>query len=621
MGFLVWAGLSLLAFGAGFALVERFGAHLAGAERVAGAALLGLALVLGPMQAVGYAGLFTPLAIALAVALCSGVALVVSQRRPGELTGAAADLLVEAVELVWHPVALPVFAATSALVAGLGLLVHLLPSWGWDAVWYHDAISAYAFQEQTLGWVDCHIPFVNSYPKHIELLAAWNVLFLPDDRWIDAVQLPLLLLGVLSLGALCRRAGLDAPLALAVGCGWAWMPAVFLNAPSNYVDVAAAGLWIATTLFAVRSDATPFTRLLAAVGMGLCAGSKVSGLMYALMVVPFLLATAWRDARGRGGLQRVALEGLLLASTVLALGGATYVRNVVRFGNPFWPAQVPIPLGGGRTFPGTWPLTNFNVPPFGGGDDLSALWRSFNEMSPFWFVDVRLGGFGWVWLQVLLPACAVALLLALGRAAMKRPTPMVMAALSLGLTALATPAKWWPRYTLGFPAAGLLAFALVVAHLPRHVLRAVAVAALALALGVQAWPARSGFKVTMEELREVWRADGPARAAHTVDKWQGLVHPIRDSAIRPGEAAAYDDASSFIYGLWRSDWQSRVVRLPFEPGNAEGWLKRLDAERVRVAVVADGSPANGLLTERGWQPLGHQPNDSASVFLRRGGMP
>lgn len=627
MGFLLWAFLTALALAAGTSLAVRLGAGLRVGEQLVASCIAATALVILVIDAVGYASVLYPATVAAGVVLASGLVLGLTRPSRAQWAALGRRLRAAARDAVWSPVSGALTLVALALVLLLAAYVYLLPSWGWDAMWYHDPLSAYAYQEHTLGWVDTWIPFVNSYPKNVELLALWNVLFAPDDRLLDGAQLPLVLVGVVALATTCRRAGASPPVAWGLGLCWLLMPAVYLNVPSNYVDAGAASLWLAAVLFLARLDATWSHRLFGALALGLYAGAKVSGLLHALMLAPIIalaLGLAWRRTRkGRALLAQSALAALLIA----LLGAESYVRDLWRFGNPFWPAQVPIPLLG-RDLPGTWRLRDLNTPPFGGPDDWSALWRSWNEAHPTWLVDVRLGGFGALWVDLLLPAAAVALLFGLLRLAGRRFTPGVLALAVLLVTALATPARWWPRYTLGLPAAGLLGAAVLVAMLPRAWLQQLALLGIGGWACLQAWPARVGLlapreKEHPERVFEVLAAAAKlpveARAAIKLDTWQHEVNRIRDAVIHPGEAAAYDGSTSFVYQLWRSDWHSRVLFRPLaRDADAAAWLQRLQQEKVVWGSFERGSLAERTLRGAGWREIQLCQSEGCGVWVRPG---
>ena len=593
-----------------------------------GSCATAVAIVLAALEGLGYAGVLYPWTVAIAVVAMSGGLIGWTRPSRALMKATLGRLRAAARAALWGGGGALASALAIALTLLLATYVVLLPSWGWDAMWYHDAISAYAYQEHSLGWVATWIPFVNSYPKGLELLSLWNVLFAPDDRLLDGAQLPLVLMGSAALASMCRNAGAKPALAWGLGLIWLLIPAIWLNTPTNYNDAGSAGLWLAAVLFLGRLDAQPAHRLFGALALGAYAGSKVSGLLHTVMIAPLVLLAVgleWRKTRATKSL--LAQTGAAMAAIFL-LGGATYVRDLVRFGNPFWPAEVKVPLLGNNVFPFDphWRITDFTTPPFGGPDDLNAMWRSFNEPHPVWLADVRLGGFGTIWLDVLLPAAAVALVYAGVQLVRKQRTPGAIAMAVFLLTAVATPARWWPRYTLGFPAAGLLACAILVQLLPRAWLQQIVLVGLCGWAAWQAWPARQGLLAPREPAGRVFdvleaaaKLTPEQRATIKLDNWQQPGVALRDQIVQPGEASAYDISTSFVYQLWRSDWQNRVLYLPLDDGmDAQAWLQKLDEEKVRWASFARGSRAERTLRDAGWRPLWPCGSEGCGVWVRPG---
>jgi hypothetical protein len=625
MGFLLWACLTALAFAAGWALAIRFAEKLRIGEMLVGACIGAVAIVLAVTQAVGYASILYPWTVALGVLFASGGIIAWARPTRASVARTVQRFRSAARASLNGPGTLAVSLVALAVVVFLAAYVYLMPSWAWDAMWYHDAISAYAYQEHSLLWVPSWIPFVNSYPKGVELLSLWNALFAPDDRLLDAAQLPLVLMGAVAIASMCRNAGAKPALAWGLGLVWLLMPAVFLNTPTNYNDAGAASLWLAAVLFLARMDSNGAHRLFGALALGAYAGAKVSGLLHTLMILPVVLLALGLEWRRTRRLVPLAIQTGAAALAIFALGGASYLRDLVKFGNPFWPAQVPIPLTH-QVLPGTWRYSDFNTPPFGGPDDFHAMLRSFATFAPGWQPDVRLGGFGSLWLFVLLPLALGVLVFAVVQWRRKRPVSGAVAVALLLVTACATPARWWPRYTLGFPAAGLLAAAMVIKYLPRAWMQQSALFAVGIWAAIQGWPARTGFFAPRDHEERPWsrlieaaRLEPAQRSRMKFDNWQQPGIALRDRVVQPGEASAYDVSTSFVYQLWRSDWKNRVLYLPLEDGmDPAAWLALLDREKVRWASFGRNSRAAQALQHAGWTPLWACGAEGCGVWLRPG---
>ena len=391
---------------------------------------------------------------------------------------------------------------------------------------------------------------------------------------------------------------------------WLLLPAVFLNVPSNYIDVTCASLWLSAVLFLARSDATDAHRFFGALALGLYAGSKVTGALHAVLLIPLVVLILWQQIGF--ATWRWIPRALGMGAVITALGGATYIRNVAKFGNPFWPVRTRL---AGRDLPGTVDVTPLITPPWGGPDDLASVWRSFFEPNPPYMVDVRVGGFGSLLPWVLLPCLVLALGIGAKRGLAKQTTPGLLAIAVLVLTALAQPAAWWGRYTLALPAAGLLAMAVVLSRVRRTWIPQAALVALAVWAVVQAWPARVGFYGPLELLEKSARMTPAERASQSFFVWHNPSMSHREAFLEPGEAAIYDDSISLLYPLWRFDWQNRVLYRPFT-GSFTGWIGQLEADRARWAAVRRNGPAEAALRSAGWTPLGPCQKDDCAMWSR-----
>jgi len=201
------------------------------------------------------------------------------------------------------------------------------PPLSWDSLMYHLMLAATWLQRHDLAPVFGAYP-MNYYgytpangavwlwwwmaPAHGEIYA--NLAFLP--QWA--------LLG-LAVGAVARRLGAHRSWPLAALLT-AMTPVVVRFAATQYVDVFTAACLLAACCFGLSWLRRPRwgDAVLVAVGLGLAAGAKVLGLVYAGALAAALLPLAvgsWR----RRSLQAAA--ALVLAA---ALGGFFYLRNAAR---------------------------------------------------------------------------------------------------------------------------------------------------------------------------------------------------------------------------------------------------------------------------------------------------
>ena len=308
------------------------------------------------------------------------------------------------------PLALGTLAVSLALVTAVGL-----PIWQWDSLGYHLPFVAYALQAGSLSGVPWALPYIGSYPHGVELWDLGARALLSDDRFLDAAQLPLCLCGAVAIAGLSRLAKASASAAVAAGALWLCLPAVFLQLPSVYVDVASAAFFL-LAMFWIASAVSAQAAVLAGLALGLFLNSKPSSPAAVLLLGLAFAVRAWRSDRSslrRSALRRSSLRRstlrpsvltLLAAALVLALGAESYVTNAVAHGNPLWPVRFdlgPVHLNCQDSLANL--LASGAAAPHLLGSLPSRLLRSWTALEPLPAFDMRIGGFGPLFLLFALP--------------------------------------------------------------------------------------------------------------------------------------------------------------------------------------------------------------------------
>ena len=475
--------------------------------------------------------------------------------------------------------------APLAIVAGVTVLVaalaaYWLPVWQWDSLGYHLPYVNFVLQGGGFAGVPRDVPYLSTYPHDVELaVIAWRSL-LPNDALVDAVQIPFGLLGAGAVACLARELGARTEHAVGAGLFWLTLPAVFLQLPTNYIDVAAASLLLAAAAFAMAPLSTR-NLLGAGVALGLFLGSKPNAPVGTTLTLAALAWRVWRSDR-RSSLLRPFAGAI---GVIVVLGAGSYLANIMRHGNPIWPVKLRL---GPLVLPGTYDMQELLdsgalVPRLHG----FVLWRvvrSWVSLDAPPMFDMHYGGLGLAFL--------VALPLALRTAIRRREGILVL----LALATLASPDPAVPRYILAFPG---LVLALGAASLPSDVrLRRLgyAVATLATALLLhRAYPALAGegppladyARMNPIERERAVGADGPPR-------------DFRDALARlgPGEGTAFDASFHLPYLAWPDDLSHASTRIPDDVDRA-GAERLLDDKTVRLFIVDPRSPVAATARSRG----------------------
>jgi hypothetical protein len=592
-------GLLPLAIPCALFIAARLGALVfpdgRGADRVLGGALLAATLAIATVRILGAFHWLTGPALLGSWISCALVLVIVSRapRRVvplGQLaTRATGPLLGAAV------VALG--AATFAAV--------WLPVWQWDALGYHLPYVNFALIARSLDGVPDDMPYVSTYPHNIEILMIALRSMLPDDRLVDLAQIPCAVLGALAIAGIARRLGATRAASLAAGAAWIVAPAVFLQMPTDYVDVASAAFLLSAIYFVLSVSNANGTApvadrralVLAGLALGFYLGTKPNAPLSAAIVAALLL---WVGLRvGERGAVAVAL-------LLVALGGETFVSNAIRYGNPVWPVQVqigPLLLRGTSTMQHL--LDSGAAAPRLHGSLPSRIIRSWTTLSAPPVFDMRIGGFG-----VLVLAAAPAALMTL----LRRRDGVTWGALAATVVA---PDPSVARYVLAFPALLLALAAPRAGALPKRWRPWIGALAGLLALQqiAYAWPGLTGEGPPLSAYVHM-TDDERARAVGA----NGLPTPFIElrKRIGPGETFAFDQSLDLPYLAWDSDLRYRAVWIPgnLQASQVEDFL---DGARARVVAVDEDSPTGQWLMQKPERFLKLFQCKSApcSVFARR----
>lgn len=596
------AALALLLIAGWFAAGQALPLATSWLEKVLAALLMALAYATVAAMGLAEAGVFGRGSILAALALGAFVAWLLHKRHPpAELSKAWS----------WRPASLgPLLVAALALFIAFAA-AWTLPVWQWDSLGYHLPFVNFVLQRGARADVPALIPYLSTYPHNIEYLFLILRALLPNDDLIDIGQVPLGVVGALATAGIADRLGAKREHAVAAGALWLTLPAVFLQLPTNYVDVgSAAYLLLACFWLLTPSSRTDALRayLLAALALGLYLGSKPSAPLPTIVVVAALMPRLWKSGR--------ALATAAGAALVLVLGAEAYLRNVLATGNPVWPIAVnfgPLHLPGGSSVEKLLAAGAAAARPQGGF--FARILESWTTLGGPYAFDMRLGGFGPVVLLFALPLAVV------GLKSVARVVGWKVCLLwgTAVVASLAHPEPSTARFVLAWPAL-LLAMAVAALRLWRPATGVVALTVGSLFAGWSLWHAypslMPGDDFSLSQLgaqsREALRnrvgADGPPK------KWHAFT-----GGLGASDVIAYDESFTLPGLLWNRNLSNKVLALPWGL-DAASLNNLLEAKRVNYLVAGRDLPAGQLMRQRaaGATPLFACGSDPCHVFRLAG---
>lgn len=551
--------------------------HGSRTDRLAASAVLAMGLVHVNVGLLGTLGVLTANALLLLLGLEAVLLVGATFRLAGD--GWRHDW-----SGLWPALTLVLVVSAVAVTAA-----RLLPVWQWDSLGYHLPFVNFVIQSHGFAEVPPDVRYISTYPHDIELGMIALRLMLPDDRLVDLAQLPYGLAGAALTAAIARRLGASVRNASLAGALWLTLPCVFLQLPTNYVDVGTAAALLGALYFLVLEQQVRLpSLLLGAVSLGLFLGGKPSAPLAATAIALFVIV---RGVRSR---QLLPLAAFLLVT--LVFGAEMYLVMLARHGNPVWPVALNL---GPVTLPGELAVDQLLAAgaalPSAPGTKLERLLVSWLAVGTPPAFDMKLGGLGLPFLLAL-PVAIVGLV--------RRRSPLLVFAL---LVAGLSPDPSLGRYVLSL---GALVLALALSELSAlRFSRLTTAAALAIASVslVWSWPGLTGDGPS---LATYWSLTDDQRRVAVGPHGRPTDYPPLWDVVDRGESIAFDEDFEFPGLLWSPELHYPVHAVPSATVDFDEWL---DERRVRVLAV--GPRHRAQLGSR-WRRAFDCRSADCSVFVR-----
>lgn len=577
------------------------------AESALHACLTALAIVLVPIQALGWTGTLTRDALAISVVTLSTlcIAAVLSQRPRGQrgFTRNLTEFLrlpLDAIFEAWRARSSVVWLLpiTLALLMWTFWLAWLAPSGAWDGLWYHEPMVGFAIQNRGFELVDLpiHLEWVNGYPRTSEHLMLWASIW-SDRRLIDGVPSVMALLALLAFVCMARSHGNWPVGAVGFGCVLVTIPGVILQMRSTYIDVTVLAGYLAALHYVTRPDFRARDVWSLALALGFLGGTKATGLAYVMLLGSVCIFRIFALTIRVRRLQPivVSLVGIALVALLVL---PSYARNYALHENPIWPLRYESRVFG--TFEGPHDISNMQLP----FDQV--LHEMFGVPTPGQdYHDTRRHAFGYSLTFVGLPL----LLLALGamvartvRAVARRNSHglasegRLLTSLGLGAFPLATsPAYYWARYSLPTPAVALVAIHAWLSHPRRRPFADGAIFAMGALNLITLYWAAPGWDVPLETALELASQSREERVHAQVSHnlLPAQTSRLREERIGEGDLVVFDDEITFIGNLWNEEMNNRLQFVPF--ASRPEYLERLRELSPEWVVVRRGSAEEAAL--------------------------
>lgn len=458
-----------------------------------------------------------PVAIGAVTAAVAEVGWMSARRRaPARRSVAAVRSSVRCCARWWrHPVVMVLIALVAAQYVWRGLCGTFMAKVDYDSLAYHllgpdDWLLAGRITHSAQNL------FSDTYPDDQGLLSVWSGLYTGTMRYAWVSHTPFILAGTFATIALARHFGASRRWSLVAALLWLATPVTYLEVATSMVDVATAATALAalslalSALTVAQSEGTGFAQLprhflVAGAAAGLAVGVKSSNLLTAAFVVAICVhayfslsqpafdemdASVWRSETRRA--RRRSLATLLVP--IAALGGYWYVRTAVAYGSPFYPVTV-LGLPGRGTMDAV--LGNdammpaiLHTVPFGIFGRAFVSWATDLARGTYrqYGYSPGVGGFGLLWLTLILPAMIAGVVLVVRRRGHLATQAVIVSGYFLAWIYF-SPASWHLRQHIILPSLGMTFAALALTRLARHrrALAALVLPAAVAAVAVTMW--------------------------------------------------------------------------------------------------------------------------------------
>jgi len=495
-------------------------------------------------------------------------------------------------------------------------IAYLFPSYTWDALWYHLPMVGYIMQDGAIRDIanDSFInQWINMFPKNIELLFLWNIIFLESDIIVDLTQLAFTIVGIVSVYSMAMKLGIQRNYALYASLLFFFTPIAILQSTTNYVDVAIAVLFIISVNFIIGHRREPtyenrteasckeqrvYSLCLAGLATGILMGSKSSGPLFAGILsaliiiqelmeqraVSFNAATMNKYSVLTKSLKMYILSFLL---PVVLLGGYWYMKNWIVNNNPVYPMQ--ISLFGTTIFKGLY--KGIVEPPPEIMNRLSYITRPLYvwlENIQYYLYDSRLGGLGPIWFIIFLPTILFSVLYS---AVKKKYDFLVLSAIFIG-TFLLYPRNWTPRYVIFIVGFGALSFGFAVNTFGD---RKNVIKTLALLLAVYTFLVTNSPCITPYQIEKFMQLPPAERTLARHAPFNIDLHVRQEygywiwisNHVSKRDTIAYTFEPLFFSPLWNSSFSSRIAYLKEKSYN--DWVEGLRKNNATYVLIRTNS--------------------------------
>lgn len=208
------------------------------------------------------------------------------------------------------------------------------PPFGWDSLNYHFTFAVEWLKHGNLNnpITVFDDPSPTYYPINGSLYYLWLMLPLKNVFLADLGQIPFFILAVTCVYSIARKINLSREYSCFAAMLYLLIPNFFKHMQLAYVDAMVAALFLCAVnaLFLLSKEFSLKNAILFSVSTGLFLGTKTIALPYSILLfIPFIYFSS-------RSLKKIYIPVISLL-IIVALGGFSYIRNLIETGNPLYP--------------------------------------------------------------------------------------------------------------------------------------------------------------------------------------------------------------------------------------------------------------------------------------------
>jgi len=318
-----------------------------------------------------------------------------------------------------------------------------------------------------------------AYPKNMEMLNLWTLLFDPSGKILRTPQLFIALLGSLAVYGILRKLKEKRVYSALGSLCFFISPFILCQTTTTYLDGSLISVFMMALYFLLEYlDSKKTSDLIfMSILIGLMVGMKSSGIAYGAITIIFLLVYLLFIEKEK--IKDLTKPFIIIGSLTILFGGSFYIWNFIRFENPLFPfkmlffdgydvnERIMIPMtpdvitGKGPLYQifYSWYQLPTNTMT---GIDQSGLISRLLVFS----CDQRIGGMGAIWSLVLFPSILLYSIIATRKK--KNLTKHEWLLIAIILTSfIITPASWWARYSGFIALLGIIAFTKLIPEIKK----------------------------------------------------------------------------------------------------------------------------------------------------------